>query len=210
VQKLETAFTAQMKTLVATQQKKAQNFTPAPSVYEKRTAAPVEDAKTLRGGKKDVIVQIIVASADRMNICGAQMLVRIQALMRVRSKIEGRMKSLLIQMPRGSAARRSRTGFLKRPALLAAAPQADTRFCAWYVSQVSPHDVNPLVDQGCPRSVGRINTASALARQLGIDFSLLPLDSTHSLHGFGLYCSDANQTVARWMLPVENLDGEDV
>jgi hypothetical protein len=99
---------------------------------------------------------------------------------------------------------------LKRPALFAAAPQADARFCAWYVSQASPDDANPFVDQGCPRSVGGINTASALARQLGIDFTLLPLDSTPFLHGFGESFSDAKLTVARWMLPVENLDGEDV
>jgi hypothetical protein len=92
---------------------------------------------------------------------------------------------------------------------LAAAPQADARFCVRYVSQASPHDVNPLVDQGCPRSVGGINTASALARQLGVDFALLPLDSTPFLHGFGESCSDAKLTVARWMLPVKNLDGED-
>jgi hypothetical protein len=77
---------------------------------------------------------------------------------------------------------------LKRPALLAAVPQADARFCAWSVSQASPHDVNPLVDQGCPRSVGGINTASALARQLGIDLALLPLDSTPFLHGLEEYC----------------------
>jgi hypothetical protein len=72
-----------------------------------------------------------------------------------------------------------------------------------------PHDDNPLVDQGCPKSVGGINAASALARQLGIFFALLPLDSTPILHGFGASCSDAKLTVARWMLPVENLDGED-
>jgi hypothetical protein len=99
---------------------------------------------------------------------------------------------------------------LKWPALFAAAPQADTRFCAWYVSQESPHDVNHRVDQGCPRSVEGINTASALARQLGIDFTLLPRDSTPFLHGFGESCSDAKLTVAKWMLSVENLDGEDV
>jgi hypothetical protein len=69
---------------------------------------------------------------------------------------------------------------------------------------------NPLVHQGCPRSVGGINTASAFARQLGIDFALLPLDSTPFLRGFGEYCSDSKLTVARWILPVENLDGEDV
>jgi hypothetical protein len=39
---------------------------------------------------------------------------------------------------------------------------------------------------------------------------LLPLDATPFLHGFGESCSDAKLTVARWMLPVENLDGEDV
>jgi hypothetical protein len=77
--------------------------------------------------------------------------------MRVRSKKEGRMKSLLIQMPKG----------MRGP-----------------------------------------STASVLARQLGIDFALLLLDSTPFLHGFGE--SDAKLTVARWMLPVENLDGEDV
>jgi hypothetical protein len=99
---------------------------------------------------------------------------------------------------------------LKRPALLAEGPQADARACAWYVPQASPHDVNPLVDQGCPRSVGGINTASALARQLGVDFALLPFDSTPFLHVIGKYCSDVKKTVARWMLPVENFDREDV
>jgi hypothetical protein len=99
---------------------------------------------------------------------------------------------------------------LKQLALLAAAPQAEARFCAWYVSQASPHDVNTLVDKGCPTSAGGINIASDLARQLGIDFTLMPLDSTPFLHGFGESCSDAKLTVARWMLPVENLDGEDV
>jgi hypothetical protein len=43
VQKLEATFTGQMKTLLATQQKTAQNFAPAPSADEKRTAAQVEE-----------------------------------------------------------------------------------------------------------------------------------------------------------------------
>jgi hypothetical protein len=46
---LETAFTAQMQTLIATQQKTAQNFTPAPSADDKRAALQVEEAK---GSKK--------------------------------------------------------------------------------------------------------------------------------------------------------------
>jgi hypothetical protein len=49
VQILEAAFTAQMQTLLATQQKPAQNFTTAPSADDKRTAAQVEEAK---GSKK--------------------------------------------------------------------------------------------------------------------------------------------------------------
>jgi hypothetical protein len=56
--------------------------------------------KALRSERLDVIVQIIMAIADRIITRGAQMLVRIQALMRVRSKKEGRMNSLLIQMPK--------------------------------------------------------------------------------------------------------------
>jgi hypothetical protein len=49
VQNLMAAFTAQMQTLVATQQKAAQNFTTAPSADDKRTAAQVEEVK---GSKK--------------------------------------------------------------------------------------------------------------------------------------------------------------
>jgi hypothetical protein len=51
VQKLEAAFTAQMQTLLATQQKSAQNFTPAPSAVEKRTAAQVEESKVSKKRK---------------------------------------------------------------------------------------------------------------------------------------------------------------
>jgi hypothetical protein len=90
-----------MQTLLATQQKTANFFTPAPFASDKRTASQVEIPKALRSEKSDVIVQIIVANADRMIKRGAQMLVHIQDSMRIRSKREGRIKSLLIQMPRG-------------------------------------------------------------------------------------------------------------
>jgi hypothetical protein len=49
VQKLEAAFTAQIQTLLSTQQKTAQNFTPVPSADYKRTSAQVEIAE---GSKK--------------------------------------------------------------------------------------------------------------------------------------------------------------
>jgi hypothetical protein len=89
-----------MQTLLATLQKTAQNFTPAPSADDKRTAAQVEEAQ---GSKKRKIKRHrsdYVATSDRMITRGAQMLVCILALMRVRSKREGMMKSLLIQMQR--------------------------------------------------------------------------------------------------------------
>jgi hypothetical protein len=56
--------------------------------------------KFQRSGKSDVDVQIIVATADKIITRGAQILVRIQASMRVMSKREGRMRSLLIHIPR--------------------------------------------------------------------------------------------------------------
>jgi hypothetical protein len=86
VQKLEAEFTAQMQTLLATQQKTAQSFTTAPSADDKRTAAQVEEAK---GSKKRKIRRHrsdYCGDCERMITRGAQMLVRIQALMRVRSK----------------------------------------------------------------------------------------------------------------------------
>jgi hypothetical protein len=105
-------------------------------------------------------------TADKMITRGAQMLVRIQSFMHVRSKRNGMMKSFLIQMPEGSVAGRSRTVFETAGA---AKPLADALFCDWNVSKAPPHDVKYLFDQGYPRSVGGINTVSALASQLGID-----------------------------------------
>jgi hypothetical protein len=101
VHKLEAEFTAQMQTLLATQQKTAQNLLTLPLQTTKGQQPRLKKPKALRSEKSDVIVHIIVATADRMITRGAQMLVLIQALMRVRSKKEGRMKSLLIQMPKG-------------------------------------------------------------------------------------------------------------
>jgi hypothetical protein len=45
VQKLEAAFTAQIQTLLATQQITAQNFATVPPANDKRTAAQAEEAK---------------------------------------------------------------------------------------------------------------------------------------------------------------------
>jgi hypothetical protein len=64
---------------------------PLPLQTTKGQQPRLKNPKALRSEKSDVIVQIIVATADRMITRGAQMLFRIQALMRVRSKKEGRM-----------------------------------------------------------------------------------------------------------------------
>jgi hypothetical protein len=171
VQKLEAAFTAEMKTLLATKQKTAKSFTFAPSADDKRTVAQVEDAK---GSKKRKIRR------HRSEYCGDygqddhtwSSDACLHPGFNARKVQKGRNEEVATDADAiKSAARRSQTGFSKRPALLAAAPQDYAQFCAWYVSQVSPHDLNPLVDQGCQRSVGGISTASALARQLGIVFS---------------------------------------
>ena len=62
-------------------------------------------------------------------------------------------------------------------------------------------DPNPIVDQGCPRSVGGLESAKTLCRYLGIRFKLEPLDCDPFLHGYGETCSDARVTICIWKLP---------
>jgi hypothetical protein len=62
VQKREAAFTAQMQTLLATQQKPAQNFTPALQTTKEQQPR-LKKPKPLRREKSAVIVQIIEATA---------------------------------------------------------------------------------------------------------------------------------------------------
>ena len=68
-------------------------------------------------------------------------------------------------------------------------------------------DPNPIVDQGCPRSVGGIESAKILCGCLGIDFKLKPLDCDPFLHGYGEECSDARPTIGVWKMPVTDRDG---
>jgi hypothetical protein len=65
---------------------------PLPLQTTKGQKPRLKKSKALRNEKSDVIVQIIVATADRKIRRGAQMLVCILAPMRVRSKREGGMK----------------------------------------------------------------------------------------------------------------------
>jgi hypothetical protein len=88
VQKLEAAFTAQMKTLIATKQKPLIILHPLPLQTTKGQRPRLKMLNVHRSGNSDVFVQNIVATAGTMISRGAQMLVRIQALMLVRSKRE--------------------------------------------------------------------------------------------------------------------------
>ena len=66
---------------------------------------------------------------------------------------------------------------------------------------------NPILEKGCPRSVGGIWSAVALCLELGIDFELEPLDCEPFYHGYGENCSDAKLTIGVWQLPLVDLNG---
>ncbi len=52
-------------------------------------------------------------------------------------------------------------------------------------------DLNPLMDTGCGRNFGRIQSAAALCISLGISLDLHPLDCEPFFPGYGMNCSDA-------------------
>ena len=68
-------------------------------------------------------------------------------------------------------------------------------------------DPNPILDQGCPRSVGGMEAAKNLCSLLCLRFKLDPLDCTPFFHGYGEKCIDARITIRIWRLPVTDQDG---
>lgn len=68
-------------------------------------------------------------------------------------------------------------------------------------------DPNPIIDVGCPRSVGGIASAVTLCHALNIAFRLEPLDCTPFFHGYGRQCSEAQITIGIWNLPVTDTCG---
>ncbi len=68
-------------------------------------------------------------------------------------------------------------------------------------------DPNPILDTGCPRSVGGIQSALALCQALDIPFELENLDCEPFYHGYGMNCSEAKITVGVWRLPLSDLLG---
>ena len=71
-------------------------------------------------------------------------------------------------------------------------------------------DPNPILDKGCPRSVGGIESAAALAIAMGIDFVVRPLDCPPFLHGFGPKCENPLPVFGIWDLPLSDLNGIEV
>lgn len=66
-------------------------------------------------------------------------------------------------------------------------------------------DINPIIDGGCSRSVGGIESAKALFYALGVQFELCELDCQPFLQGYGRSCSDAEVTIRVWNLPITDL-----
>ena len=83
----------------------------------------------------------------------------------------------------------------------------DTGFADFHTKDKAP---NPIVDVGCPRSVGRIESAVALSHHLGIDFLLEPLDCEPFMHGNGENCSNDKVTIRIWNLPTTDINNNHI
>lgn len=68
-------------------------------------------------------------------------------------------------------------------------------------------DVNPIIDVGCPRSIGGLKPAVALCQAMEIEFELLTLDCDPFLHGYGKKRSKSLMTVCIRKLPVTDVNG---
>lgn len=68
-------------------------------------------------------------------------------------------------------------------------------------------DLNPILDQGAPKSVGGIHTAARLADALGIPFTIETPRSQY-IKGFGANCSDAKPIIGSWNLPCQDIYGK--
>jgi hypothetical protein len=86
--------------------------------------------------------------------------------------------------------------------LLAVADSADDK-----VHLLTPTDLNPILDNGCPKSAGGLENVINLSLALGISPELLPLDCPPFYHGYGEQCSNASLTIGIWALPLIDLNG---
>ena len=68
---------------------------------------------------------------------------------------------------------------------------------------VNTSDINPILDNGCPKSAGGLENIITLSLALGIPVKLAPLDRPPFYHGYGGECSNARLTIGIWNLPLE-------
>ena len=71
-------------------------------------------------------------------------------------------------------------------------------------------DPDPILDPGCPRSSGGVQSAAALRISIVIPFKLRKLDCKSFFHGYGMHCSEAEIVFAIWDLPVSYLNGNNI
>jgi hypothetical protein len=69
------------------------------------------------------------------------------------------------------------------------------------------HELNPILDNGCPRSAGGLENIVALSHALGISLHLGDLDCKPFFHHYGEECSNAKLVFAIWKLPLVDLNG---
>ena len=67
-------------------------------------------------------------------------------------------------------------------------------------------DPNPILDIGCPAASEASKMLKRVARALGIEFLLEPLDCTPFFHGYGSNCSASKLVNGIWRLSVKALN----
>jgi hypothetical protein len=73
--------------------------------------------------------------------------------------------------------------------------------------RLNPSDPNPILDGGCPKSAGGIESVISLCLALETPVELSPLDCEPFFHGYGTECSDAPLTIGIWYLSLVDLNG---
>jgi hypothetical protein len=73
--------------------------------------------------------------------------------------------------------------------------------------RLTPSDPNPILDGGCPKSAGGLESVVSLSLALETPVELSPLDCEPFFHGYGTECSDARLTIGIWYLSLVDLNG---
>jgi hypothetical protein len=73
---------------------------------------------------------------------------------------------------------------------------------------VTASDINPILDNGYPKSAGGLENILPLSLALLIPVKLAPLNCTPFYHGYGEECSNACLTIGVWNLPLCDLNGQ--